>query len=166
MERSISLEWWKLRLISYEFALDNLATLWLLAWGWGVKMEEICYNGLMFSRLVAVGSAVAMVILLVMLLFTNPTDIGPLGVLLFFVLVYTVVFAVAVLLVKFFCRLGKRQRQLRRKDYSYAAVIAFAPIMLLLVQSLGSMNWFTGALVLIFVFLGCFLVNRRDNVVI
>lgn len=122
-------------------------------------MLEIWYNESMPKHLIPVLSLIAAVILLVMLNFTTPAGIGPLGVLVFFTAVYVLVLGIAVALVKIFLKItGKK---IGRKSYLYGAVIAFGPIMLLLAQSLGSMSPLTVGLVAAFVFLGCFLVNKR-----
>ncbi len=110
------------------------------------------------KRLIPILSLLAAVVLLLMLNFTTPADVGPLGVLVFFVACYMVVLGFALLLVKIFMKLiGKR---MGRKGYLYGAVIAFGPIMLLLIQSLGALSIFTAVLVVILVFLACFLVNK------
>lgn len=109
----------------------------------------------------AVLSLLSAVILLVMLNFTTPTGIGPLGVLLFFTTFYILVFGIAVGIVRIFMRLGGKSQS--HKEYLYGAVIAFGPIMLMLAQSLGSISPLTVALTAIFVALGCFLVNKRTQ---
>lgn len=110
-------------------------------------------------RLIPVMSLLAAVALLLMLNFTTPVDVGPLGVLVFFLACYVLMLGIALLLVRIFMKiLGK---PMGHKGYLYGAIIAFGPIMLLLAQSLGSMSPFTVALMLIFVFLACFLVNKR-----
>lgn len=113
----------------------------------------------MSRHLIPVLSLMAAVILLVMLNFTTPAGIGPLGVLVFFTTIYVLMLGISVALVKLFLRLTGRQAG--RKSYLYGAVIAFGPIMLLLAQSLKTMSPLTVALVALFVFLGCFLVNKR-----
>ncbi len=113
----------------------------------------------MLRRLIPVFSLLAAVILLVMLNFTSPTEIGPFGVLVFFTTFYVLVFGIAVGIVKIFAKLmGK---QMGRKEYLYGVVIAFGPIMLMLAQSLGSISILTVALTVLFVLLGCFLVSKR-----
>lgn len=111
------------------------------------------------KHLVPVLSFVAAAIILLMLNFTTPAEIGPLGVLVFFTMVYILMLGLGILLVKFFVKL--LGRKMRRKDYFYGAVVAFAPIMLMLVQSVGTISLFTVALVLSFTGLGCFLVSKR-----
>lgn len=111
------------------------------------------------KHLIPVLSLLAAVILLVMLNFTTPTGIGPLGVLVFFTTFYVLMFGLAVGVVRVFAKLvGK---QMGRKEYLYGVVIAFGPIMLMLAQSLGSISVLTVALTVLFVLLGCFLVSKR-----
>lgn len=113
----------------------------------------------MLRRLILVTSLLAAVLLLLMMNFTTPAGIGPLGVLLFFLMIYLVMFGVAFLLVAIFTKItGKR---IGKRTYLYAAVIAFGPIMLLLAQSLGTVSWLTVGLMAVFVLLACFLVNKR-----
>lgn len=113
----------------------------------------------MSKRLIPVLSLLAAVILLTTMNFTTPVGIGPLGVLIFFVAVYMLVFGVAFALVKIFTRVIGHK--LSRKSYLYSAVIAFGPIMLLLAQSLGSVNAITVVLIVTFVILACFLISKR-----
>lgn len=111
------------------------------------------------KRFIPVISLLAAVILLVMLNFTTPTGIGPLGVLVFFTTFYVLMFGLAVGIVKLFAHLlGKT---MGRKEYLYGVVVAFGPIMLMLAQSLGSVSLLTVALTVLFVLLGCFLVSKR-----
>ena len=53
------------------------------------------------------------------------------------------------------------RHRMGRKHYLYAAVLAFGPIMLLLAQSLGSVSFLTVGLMVIFVFLACFLISKK-----
>lgn len=122
-------------------------------------MLEIWYNGSMPKHLIPVLSLIAAVILLVMLNFTTPTGVRPLGVLVFFTAVYVLMLGISVALVKMFLRMTGKQ--VGRKSYLYGAVVAFGPIMLLLAQSLGSMSLLTVVLTVVFVFLACFLVSKR-----
>ena len=115
----------------------------------------------MLKHLIPVLSLIAAVVLLVMLNFTTPAGIGPLGVLVFFTTIYVLMLGISVALVKLFLRLTGRQAG--RKSYLYGAVIAFGPIMLLLAQSLKTMSPLTVALVALFVFVGCFVVNKRGE---
>lgn len=120
----------------------------------------VWYNKVMPKHLIPVLSLVAAVILLLMLNFTTPADVGPFGVLVFFTSCYVLVLGLALTLVKIFFKLTGKQ--FGRKGYMYGAIIAFGPIMLLLAQSLGSISPVTISLVLLFVLLACFLVSKRS----
>ncbi len=113
------------------------------------------------NRVLLLVFGIAVAVLLVLVNFTTPAGIGPLGVLVFFTTFYALCFCVAVWLVRsFFNAIGQKNRQ-TKKELAYATVIAFSPIMLLLVQSFGRVNLLTGFLIGFFVFLGCLLVNKR-----
>ena len=112
----------------------------------------------MFNRIMFLISLALAIVLLAMMNFTTPMEVGPFGVLLFFTTIYVIMFGVFSSLVKILYKLNKKQ--MKRKGYVYAAVLAFAPIMLLLVRSFGSLSIWTTALVAAFVGLGCFLVKK------
>ena len=114
----------------------------------------------MFNRLICVASLISLVVLAVMVNLTTPSGVGPLGVLVFFTMVYIVVFEIVILATRFaYLMMGKKT--MVRKDFYQAAVIAFGPIMFLLVQSFGPVQpWKIGAIIL-FVCLGCFVVKKR-----
>lgn len=112
------------------------------------------------KHLIPVLSLLSAVILLLMLNFTTPTGVGSFGVLVFFAACYLVVLGIATAVVGLFTKiLG---RQMGKKSYMYAAIIAFGPMMLLLVQSLGALSPFTAGIVALLVFLVCFLVSKSN----
>lgn len=115
----------------------------------------------MSNRAVLIMSLAAATIIAVMLFLTTPSSVGPFGTLLFFAAVYVATFGFATVLVQIFHKILHKQKAFGRKQYFYAAIIAFAPIMLLLAQSLGSISIFTVALTIFFVLLGCFLVSKK-----
>ena len=122
---------------------------------------EVCYNEVMLSRFVPVVSLISVAVLLVLLNFTTPTSLGPVGVLLFFVLVYLVMFGVATGAVAIFRKILGKKGEMGRRDYGCAVVIAFAPILLLVSQSLGTLNLLTVIIVALLTFLGCFWMLKR-----
>lgn len=105
-------------------------------------------------------SLLAAVIILLMVNFTTPVGVGPLGLLVFFASCYVLVLGIALLIVKIFMKL--LGRPVERRSYLYAAVIAFGPIMLLLIQSLGALSPFTIGIVIMLVFLACFLISKSS----
>lgn len=115
----------------------------------------------MFSRVTTLMALVAFITILVMMNFTTPAGIGPFGVLVFFGLVYMVMFGLATIVVNMFLSArGQKDKKTKKHDY-YAAVLAFGPILLLLVRAVGGLNPLTIGLIVLFVLLGCFLVNKR-----
>ncbi len=123
--------------------------------------QFVCYNGLMPKHLIPVLCLVSATILLVMLNFTTPLGVGPLGVLVFFTTFYALMFGLAVGLVSLLMRaLGKSSR---RRLYLYAAALAFGPVLMMLLQAMGSMSLITIGLVVVFVFLCCFLISKRTQ---
>lgn len=114
----------------------------------------------MFNRLMILVSLIAVIIILAMINLTTPTGVGPLGVLVFFTMVYLVVLGVTNLLVIGFRKMmGYKERT--QKEHLYAATIAFGPVMLLLIQSFGVLNIATVAMTIVFIVLGCFVVSKR-----
>lgn len=110
------------------------------------------------KHLIPVMSLFSAIILLLTMNFTTPAGVGPLGVLVFFTACYMLVLGISVALVKLFRKLmGK---PMGNKGYLYAAIIAFGPIMILLVQSLGSLTPLTIVLVVLLILLVCFLVSK------
>lgn len=104
-------------------------------------------------------SLIAAIVLLLMLNFTTPVGVGPLGVLVFFTTFYVFVLGIVVFLVKLFVwMLG---RKMGRRDYLCAAIISFAPVMLSLMRSVGAMSFWTVGVMVVCVALWCFLINRR-----
>ena len=114
----------------------------------------------MLNRLILLFSLAALIILMVMINLTTPAEAGPPGVLVFFTAVYGVVFGIITGIV-FLFRKTMGKSNLRRKDYCYVAVMSFGPIMMLLMQAFGSLSIATIGLTVVFIGLGCFLVNKR-----
>lgn len=112
------------------------------------------------NRIIYIISIVGLAALILMLNLTSPTDIGPLGVLLFFTTVYITFIGVFTLLLQAFYRTAFNRKEMRSKDYLYAAILAFAPIMLLMAWSFGAINLWTVSLIAIFITLSEFLVYK------
>ena len=110
--------------------------------------------------IIAIGIA-GLAALLAMLNLTSPTEIGPFGVLLFFTTVYIVFFSLFTIGLEFFYRLSFRRESLRNKDYLYAAIMAFCPIMLMMARSFGIITPAIVGLILLFLILAEFLVMKR-----
>ena len=113
------------------------------------------------NRIIYIISIIGLAALILMLNLTSPTEIGPFGVLLFFTTVYVVFVGTFTLLLQVFLRTAFKRTSLTNKDYLYAAVLAFGPIMLLMARSFGAINLWTILLIVVFLSLAEFLVKKR-----
>ncbi len=113
------------------------------------------------NRIVLIISAIGLAALILMVNLTSPTEIGPFGVLLFFTTLYVVFFGIFFFLFQAFTATAFKKKFRTNKDYLYAAVAAFAPIMLLMARSFGAVNLWTISLIAIFVALAEFLVYKK-----
>lgn len=106
-------------------------------------------------------SIVGLAALISMLNLSSPTEIGPFGVLLFFTTLYIALFGVISGILRAFYYIAFKREAFRSKDYLYAAVMAFGPIMVLMARSFGAINVWTIGLILAFLGLAEFLVMKR-----
>ncbi len=113
------------------------------------------------NRIALTSSIIGLAALFIMLNSTSPTEIGPLGVLLFFTTLYITLFGVITLIQGAFYRLAFGKTSLSGKDYLYSVVMAFGPIMVLMARSFGAINIWTIGLIVIFLALAEFLVYKR-----
>lgn len=113
------------------------------------------------NRIVIAVSIIGLAALILMLNVTSPTEIGPFGVLLFFTTVYLVSFGFMVFLIYSFFKIAFRKQVSSNKLYLYAAIMAFAPIMLMMARSFGAINLWTVSLITIFITLAEFLVYKK-----
>ena len=114
----------------------------------------------MRSRMIYLLSFVSSFVILFMLNFTTPSEIGVSGVLLFFTMFFMLVYGFFLGFLGLVGRiLGDKKKKISEsKKYMYAAVFSFASMIFLITRSFDlRILIFTG----IFVFLGCFLVRKR-----
>lgn len=111
--------------------------------------------------IVTILSIAGLAALIALLTLTSPTEIGPLGVLVFFTTLYVTVFGVFSLVLRVFYRLAFARTEMRGKDYLYAAVMAFGPIMVMMARSFGAISLWTITLIVLFLLLAEFLVMKR-----
>ena len=115
----------------------------------------------MLNRLILFISIIAAVILASMLFFTTPADLGPLGIFVFFVMVYLVMLGITTLVVSLFAKLVLKKKEMNWKDYADAGILAFWPVMVLVFISVGSANMLFSLIgATVFVFLSIFLIRR------
>lgn len=113
------------------------------------------------NHIIYIISIIGLAALILMFNLTSPTEIGPFGVLLFFTTVYIVFVGLATLLMQSFFRFAFGKKELSNKDYLYAAVLAFGPIMFMMARSFGAINLWTIGLIVMFLLLSEFLVYKR-----
>lgn len=96
---------------------------------------------------------------------TNPLDVGPAGILLVFGLVYVFIssslyllLTLVMMLIVYFVTIRPTSR---RKLYYLASIIAFAPVFLLALNSIGQLELKDFVLVFCLVGLACFYVIKR-----
>ena len=147
----------RLRSIVSFLTPDNLPLLHVKMLG-----GELCYNKVMkHNHFIVVSSLLGLAGLILILNITSPVEIGPLGVLFFFAAFYTMLFGVTTFLLKLFYRLALGRTVFRNKDYLYAVVMAFGPVMLLMARSLGAVSVWVIGLIGVFLFLVEFLIYKK-----
>ncbi len=126
----------------------------------------------MLGRIVA-GSIVAAIALLAILLeTTTPATIGPVGILLVFILMYMSVLGVLTFLLfagsrvvarigSFFAVRRPIQHLSFGRSYYYSSVVALAPVLFIGMQSVGEVSLYDVFLVIIFVVIGCIFIAKR-----
>lgn len=110
-------------------------------------------------------SAIAFVALMVMMFAFSPSSIGPVGILLFFTTCYVLFLGLAVICCRLFFILkakwkGEKSAGLNKKGLFYGAAIALAPLLLLMMGSIGGIEIFEIILVILLEILLCFLVSH------
>ena len=125
----------------------------------------------MLQRVLALISIASLCLLATMLTTTTPATVGPFGLLVIFITAYLSFVG----LISFFLyglnriiNLVRGDRRTQpgsqlsfRRAYYFSTIIAVAPVLLIGLQSVGSVGWYEVVLVLIFVGLGCLYVSKR-----
>ena len=126
----------------------------------------------MLQRTIAIISGLSLCLLIILLTTTTPATAGPFGVLVIFISAYLAFLG----LISFFLyggwRIGSRlarnfgvKKPIEplsfRRAYYFSTIIAAAPVMLLGLQSVGSVSFYELILVVLFIVIGCVYVSRR-----
>lgn len=126
----------------------------------------------MLQRIIAIITIISLCLLVLMLTLTTPASAGPFGLLVIFVSAYLTSLG----LVSFFLygisrlitqasggfTMKKPMQPLSfRKSYYFSTVIAAAPVMLIGLQSVGSVGIYEVILVTLFVSIGCVYIAKR-----
>ena len=126
----------------------------------------------MLGKVLTAISILSGVLLLMLVNFTTPTSVGPIGVLAFFLLLYLICLGlftgIVFLLVYVASILTKDHVRIRpirpisvKKSYYFSSVLSLAPILFLAIQSFGGISFLEFSLILIFTILGCIIVSKR-----
>lgn len=129
----------------------------------------------MFGRILTLVVLAAAIALSLMLQSTNPVSAGPVGIFAVFFLLYVVIAGcmtwaiygvskTAVYLVDVLqFRYSKLKELTIQQAYYYSSVLAFAPIILLGMQSVGDLGMYEVGLVMVLVVIGVFYVKKQTN---
>lgn len=127
----------------------------------------------MFGRILTLVTLAALIMVSLVLQSTTPVDAGPVGILAVFFLLYIITVGVTTWMLHTLGKVrlwlsetmrlwssGKEVLSLK-KSYYYASVLGFLPVMLIGLQSVGSVGVYEVMLVLLFVAIGIFYIKKR-----
>jgi len=126
----------------------------------------------MLKIIISITTVVSLCLLTVLLNVTTPATAGPFGILVIFILAYLSLLGVVVFLLHgaswviahlstaFITRRPFEAFTFKRAYY-YSTIVTAAPIMLVGLQSVGSVGIYEFILVSFFVFIGCLYVSKR-----
>jgi hypothetical protein len=128
----------------------------------------------MLGRFLAISLSIAVMSLIILLQTTTPATIGPLGILIVFILMYVSVLCVLTFLLYVSSGVVGRlsssvalKRPLQRlslgKSYYFSSVIALAPVMLIGMQSVGEVSFYEVMLIILFVAISCVYIAKRTS---
>lgn len=126
----------------------------------------------MLPRIIATISLASLCLLSYMVTFTSPADAGPFGLLTIFITAYLTfvgmisffLYGVNRLMVMVFAK-GTVKKTVRsftfKRAYYYSTVLALAPVLLVGLQSVGSISFYEVGLVILFEIIACVYVGKR-----
>lgn len=126
----------------------------------------------MFGRIITLAGLAAAIALGLLVQSTNPATTGPVGILAVFFCVYVILLScftwaiygsnfVLTELLKVSLRKKTVVAMTMQKAYYFASVVALGPIILLAMNSVGSMGVYDIMLIIIFVVIGVFYIQKR-----
>lgn len=132
------------------------------------------YSESMLGRILTISVTVALMLLVILLQTTTPATIGPLGILLVFVLMYVSVLCVLTFLLFFISKVVAKisssvtvKRPLQplslTRSYYFSSVIALAPVMLIGMQSVGEVSFYEVVLIIVFIVISCVYIAKRTT---
>lgn len=128
----------------------------------------------MLGKLIVSSTLIAAILLVIVLQTTNPSTAGPLGLLAVFLLLYVIFLGCMTEFIwvgsKLMAWLGRRVRTRRpihamplTRAYYYSTVLALGPVMVLALQSIGSLGAYEWVLIAAFLAIGTLYVSRRTT---
>lgn len=128
----------------------------------------------MLGKIIAISTVTAGIILIIMLQMTNPSTVGPLGLLAVFFLLYVVLLGATTELLWIGSRLiqivGRRFTSKRppgrlslKRAYYFSTVLALGPTMALAMLSIGSFGIYEMLLITVFLLVACLYVSKRSS---
>lgn len=108
---------------------------------------------------------VSLIVLLFLTLFFKPSEIGPFGVLVFFIILYVFLFSVCSFFVSLFRCIFSGKGRNKKIDVAYSVVFSFGLVLFLLILKIYEFNIAMIFGLLFFMILGCFLAKKRLNVI-
>jgi hypothetical protein len=128
----------------------------------------------MFAKIITIITLLALFLLLYFLTTVSVAEAGPGGILLVFLLLYVIFVGCFTALIRWsnwlttqirrwakFVKKSPQQFTLQ-KSYYFASVVALAPVMLLAIGSVGRLGWYEIGLIVLFVAIGCFYIEKRS----
>ena len=130
--------------------------------------------GSMLSRVIAISVVVAVLVLVSILHITQPSTVGPMGILIVFVAMYVSVLGLLTFLLFSLSKLISKvsssftvKKPIRplslSRSYYFSSVIALAPVMLIGMQSVGEVEIYDVLLIALFVVIACIYISKRTS---
>lgn len=98
------------------------------------------YNIIMLNRMIFLMNIINIIALFLMLFLMSPSDLGPIGILVFFVMLYLLFFGIVVFFMNFFVKIFFSRGAMIKKDYINSGIIAILPVMILVLIASGVRN--------------------------
>ena len=128
----------------------------------------------MVGKAIVISTAVAAVLLLLLLQVTNPSTAGPLGLLAVFFLVYVIVLGVITEVLwlgsRVFQVIARRFTSKRppgrlslARAYYFSTILALGPVIALAMLSIGSLGPYESILIVVFISIGFLYISRRSS---
>ena len=128
----------------------------------------------MFGKIIGITTALAGVLFIIVIQTTKPSTIGPVGLLAVFFLLYVWLLGLITLMLWLSARgIAKISRPFTTKkplealslqrSYYFSSVIALGPVMMVAMQSIGSLKLYEVGLIVIFLLVGILYVAKRSH---